>query len=105
MRMAREEEQERNGEGRWRPLGLEEPSGLSVSLYLIGRPVSAWTTTKQDQWRRTRGQIRRRHMALASSHNRRPSPSRALPPSHRPSHLLPFSLLSLKGWLAEDVAP
>lgn len=33
--------------GRQRPVGLDEPSGLTVGPNLIGRPVSAWMTTKQ----------------------------------------------------------
>ena len=35
-------------EGGERPVGSEEPSGLTVGPSLIGRPVRAWMTTKQD---------------------------------------------------------
>lgn len=40
-------------------------------------------------------------MALASSHNRRPGPSRAFPPPHGPIHLLPL-LPALIRRMAED---
>lgn len=45
---ARKAEREKMKEGRQRPVGLDEPSGLTVGPYLIGRPVSAWMTTKQN---------------------------------------------------------
>lgn len=45
---AKKEDWEKMKEGRPRPLGLDEPSGLTVGPHLIGRPVSAWMTTKQD---------------------------------------------------------
>lgn len=44
----KKEEREKD-EGRKREAaGLDEPSGLTVGPYLIGRPVRAWMTTKQD---------------------------------------------------------
>ncbi len=42
------EEKKKMKERRERPVGLEEPSGLTVGPSLIGRPVRAWMTTKQD---------------------------------------------------------
>lgn len=91
MRMAREEEKERNDQGRWRPPGLEGPSGLFVGP---GRPPS-----------RTTGEGPGGRVGAAAWHQLPPTTAvPALPPSHRLFHLLPFSLHSLKGWLAEDVA-
>lgn len=44
-------------EGRWKLLGLDEPSGLTVGPDLIGRPASAWMTTKQDEQRWLEGRV------------------------------------------------
>lgn len=44
----KKEEGKKRGRKEDGPVGLDEPSGLTVGPYLIGRPVSAWMTTKQD---------------------------------------------------------
>lgn len=44
----KKEERKKMKEGSERPVGLEKPSGLTVGPSLIGRPVRAWMTTKQD---------------------------------------------------------
>lgn len=46
--MKKEERGKKMKEGRESPVELEEPSGETVGASLIGRPVRAWMTTKQD---------------------------------------------------------